>query len=224
MTKDHHLTKRGNHWWNKFLAFERGDRRRVYFDEQEVAAFHWELARRNFPLADYPCYIELNRGERDIAYIALSRKFARWNPPVVVHQAGRQIDYPDFVNFPALYWNLRASNHSLQKQFLEMVESARKQNGICRTRRNANNSARTKGGDGQPWRWIELLDLDLSCQPQRLNSNERSHKSQAKMKRDSLQQVFLEVWKEIENHRRLMPELEKSSPSASKIMRERAKW
>jgi hypothetical protein len=221
-------------WWDKFLAFDRGDKRRSFFDGNAAAAFHWELGRRNFPLKDYPAFNTLRRWEYDIAYIKLSRKFERWNPPVAVFWAGGpMINNPGFVAFSRISWNLRASKNALLNEFWKLIEQERTTNGIAEPsasaagkggkQRNANNANRTKG-EGQPWRWLELLDLDLSNEPQRLDSNERSLKSQAKTKRDSIKLDFLELWKEIENHRIFLADFKKENPRAAKIQFELVKW
>ena len=194
-----------NWWWRKFLALDKSNTRRAFFDDSEAAAFHYELGRRNLPLEKYPAFSKLKRGEYDIAYITFSRKFARWKLPVAILCDTVTSD-KFFVAFPSFHWNLRASKNALLKTFWQQIEAERNQRGIAEPEksktgkgaksRNAGNTARTKGG-GQSWQWIELLD-----NPHGLTSNERSHLSAARKKLPALKNDFLLLWKEIEEHRR----------------------
>jgi hypothetical protein len=209
-------------WWKKFLAFDKGDKRRAWFDSHQGVAFHWELARRNFPLADYPTFAELKRGEYDIAYLELSKKFGGWKPPAAV-------DYLPYVKYeecrvslPHKLWNLKDSENALKKAFWKLIEAERKERGIAEpgtskegkgTSRNAGNRARTKG-DGQPWRWLELID-----DPHKLGPNERSHLANARKQMAALKNDFLTVWKKIEEHR-----IHLARHPENKVDREPVKW
>lgn len=84
--------------------------------------------------------------------------------------------------------------------------------------RNAGNKARTKG-EGQPWTWLELMD-----NPHGLTSNERSHLAVAREKSRALKNDFLQLWKEIEQHRAFLERYYRENPQALQIDREPVKW
>jgi hypothetical protein len=208
-----------NWWWNK-IDFQKRD--------DEAAAFYYELARRNFPLKDFPSFKKLKRGEYELVFLNFSRKFAGWKKPLAIHHVGEVYLHEDYVAFPNVTWNLRESKSALQKKFWEMIEAERIQRGISEPApskpgkggksRNTGNLARTKG-EGQPWTWLKLMD-----NPHGLTSNERSHLAAARKKRDSLKRDFLLLWKEIEQHRAFLERFYRENPQALQIDREPVKW
>jgi hypothetical protein len=211
-----------NWWWKKINIRKRDD---------EAAAFYYELARRNFDLKKYPSFNKLKIGEHDIAFPFFSRKFAGWKKPLaIVHLEGMDA-HGDYVSFPKTEWNLRESNHALQKAFLELIESERIRRGIseseptrhgkdfkgCKSR-NAGNLAKVKS-KGQPWEWLELMD-----NPHGLNSNDRSHLAAARKKCASIKNDFVLLWKEIEQHRAFLECYYREHPQALQIDREPVEW
>jgi hypothetical protein len=219
-----------NWWWNKFLNLDKSDQRRRRFDENEAAAFYYELARRNpiFSLKDSPPFTKLKRGEHRIVYQTFSRKFAGWKKPLAMHHVGVVYLHEDYAAFPNVTWNLRESKSALQKKFWEMIEAERNQRGISEPEiskrgkggksRNAGNMARAKG-EGQPWAWLELMDA-----PHGLTSNERSHLSAARKKSREIKNDFLLLWKEIGQHRAFLERYFRENPQALQIDREAVKW
>jgi hypothetical protein len=210
-----------NWWWNKL---DRTDER---FQLYDAAAFHYELARRNFPLKDYPLFTKLKRGELDIVHARFSQKFAGWKPPVAMFHHGKTVLPEGYAMFESVSWNLNASRHALQKEFWNLIAQERIQRGIAEpingkdggASRNAGNKNKNKGKGGQPWRWLELLD-----NPHGLTSNERSHLSAARSRRDELKNDFILLWKEIEQHRAFLEHFYKENPQALQIHREPVKW
>jgi hypothetical protein len=213
-----------NWWWKKFLAIDKSDKRRAWFDGHQAVAFHWELARRNWPLSKYPTFKELSKGEYDIAYLELSKKFGGFKSPAVVSHFPYVKYESSRVSFPDKLWNLQDSKNALQKAFWQLIEAARKERGIDEPERsktgkgaksrNAGNNARTKGG-GQSWTWLELMDNPHGLK----RSNDRSHLSAARKRCAELENDFLSVWKVIEEHRRHL----KLHPE-NKVDREPVKW
>ena len=98
-----------NWWWRKFANLDRAVARRDKFKNCEAAAFYYELARRNFALADYPMFTKLKRGEFDIVYLTFGRKFAGWKQPLAISYLDIMNLPKGFTSFPSVGWNLNES-------------------------------------------------------------------------------------------------------------------
>jgi hypothetical protein len=159
----------------------------------EISAFNYELGRRCFNLADYPCYLDLDRFDKDVVFECFRHK----GPPVAV----KHDQWPRFRNgttanlegyaFLPVSWNLAATDNALSKALLRMVKEERKRQGVKSSRQNEGNRNRPVS-----WSWLDLIDA-----PKRLKANDRSHLSCARQKAEQLRPEFLRCWAEIERSR-----------------------
>jgi len=180
-------------WWWRHLPFAPFDqvtyttrprKGRYWPDQDELAAWQYELVRRVRRDFALPEYIDLPAWKRAGLWtqIVLSDPSLKGSPSMILHD---DINLEGWTKAEPVAWNLRHSDESLSKAFLHSIRRERARQKIA-LRKNAGNRHRPVS-----WRWPEVLDLaDAGLA---LKANERSKKSQSIKQAKAFENVVLKV-------------------------------
>lgn len=181
-------------WWWRHLPFAPFDgesfttRPRTgshWPDQDELAAWRYELVRRVRRDLDLPEYIDLPAWKRAALWtqIVLPDPSLKGGSAMTLIGDFKPID--GWTKAEPVAWNLSHSDEALSEAFLNAIRRERARQKIA-LKKNASNRHRRVS-----WRWPEVLDLARAGQP--LNANDRSKKSQAIRQGKSFEHTVLQV-------------------------------
>jgi hypothetical protein len=182
-----------NWWWRKvpfapfnYETFTTRPAKGVYWpDQDELAAWKYELVRRSRRDLDLPEYIDLPGWKRAGLWTQLVLPDPSLKGSCAMTLIGDFKPLEGWTKAEPIAWNLKESDEALSQTFLASIRRERAKQKIA-LKKNANNRHRSVS-----WRWPEVLDLSHLGVP--LDANDRSKKSQAIKQAKCFENVVLDA-------------------------------